>query len=112
MEQINRIELQGHVGNVRVNIVGDSKVVNFTLATNHLYSGKDGAAVSETTWFNVVAWLNKDMPDFDKIVKGTPVNVSGRIRSTRYTSADGIERISYEVIAQKIRLLKEVKNQE
>lgn len=107
MEHINRIELQGHVGMVRTNEYNGSKVANFSLATEIMYKLRDGNAVSETTWHNIVAWESKEMPDLQKIVKGTPVNVCGRLRSSKYTSADGTEKYFYEVLAQRVRILNE-----
>lgn len=107
IEHINRIELQGHVGIVRTNEHNGSRVANFTLATELMYKSREGVAVSETTWHNVVAWDGNQMPDLDKIVKGTPVNVTGRLRVNRYTSADGVEKQFYEVLANKVRLLRE-----
>ena len=94
MEHINRIELQGHVGMVRTNEYNGSKVANFSLATEIMYKLRDGNAVSET-------------PDLQRIVKGTPVNVCGRLRSSKYTSADGTEKYFYEVLAQRVRILNE-----
>jgi single-strand DNA-binding protein len=104
IEHINRIELQGHVGTVRYNEYNGSKVINFSLATELLYKTREGAS-SETTWHNVVAWEGRDMPDLGKITKGTPVNVKGRLRTSRYTSADGSEKLFYEVLAGKISIL-------
>jgi single-strand DNA-binding protein len=105
MEHINRIELQGRVGTIRTNIVGSNKVANFSLVTDYLYKGRDGAAISETTWHNIVAWAGKDMPDLDSIVRGTALNVTGRLRTNRYTSADGTEKQFYEVLAYKVRMV-------
>lgn len=102
MEQMNRIELKGNVGNIRITDVGDSKVARFSLATNFIYKGRDGDAVVETTWHNIVAWDGRGMPDLTKIGKGTPLYVCGRLRSSKYTAADGSERTSYEVVANKI----------
>ena len=110
MEHINRIELQGRVGNIRTNIVGETKVANFSLATDHLYKARDGAAISETTWHNVVAWSNRNMPDLDKICKGTPLHLTGRLRVNRYTAADGTEKMFYEVVANRITRLDEVES--
>lgn len=107
MEHINRIELQGRVGNIRTNVVGETKVANFSLATDHLYKGRDGAAISETTWHNVVAWEGRNIPELNKIGKGTPLHLTGRLRTNRYTAADGTERMFYEVLAYKIRLIEE-----
>lgn len=107
MEYLNKIELRGRVGTVRTNEYNGSKVANFSLVAEHLYKTRDGAAVSETTWFNVVAWSSKDMPDLDRIVKGVPVYVSGRMRLARYTTAEGTEKQYYEILAGKVRLLTE-----
>lgn len=107
MEHINRIELQGRIGNVRTNIVGETMVANFSMVTEYLYKTRDGGAINETTWHYVVAWEGRDMPDLSQIVKGIPVHVTGRLRSSRYTAADGTEKTLYEVVASKVRLLSE-----
>ncbi len=51
MEQINRIELRGNVGNVKLQNVGNSEVIRFSLATNYAFKGKDGNPVIETTCY-------------------------------------------------------------
>ncbi|MBQ8839331.1 MAG: single-stranded DNA-binding protein [Bacteroidales bacterium] len=107
MEHINRIELQGRIGNVRTNVVGENKVANFSLVTEHLYKTRDGGAVNETTWHYVVAWNGRDIPDMDLITKGRAVNVVGRLRASKYTTADGTEKHMYEVVASRLRLLDE-----
>ncbi len=107
MEHINKIEIQGRIGTVRSNVINDRKVVNFSVATDHLYKGKDGLGISETTWHNIVAWENKDMPEFGKIQKGVPVNVCGRLRTSKYTSADGTDKTFYEIYANRIKILNE-----
>ena len=105
MEHINRIEIQGRVGNVRTNIVNETMVANFSVATDFLYKGRDGAGVNETTWHNVVAWASKEMPDLRRVAKGTPVHVIGRMRSQKHTSNDGTEKYFYEIMAQKVQIL-------
>lgn len=107
MEHINRIELQGRVGTIRRNTVNGTMVANFSLATDFLYKNRDGSGVSETTWHNVVVWSNKDMPDLSRITVGMPVYVSGRMRTTRYTSADGTDKHFYEVVANRLRFIAE-----
>ena len=47
------------------------------------------------------------MPDLDKIEKGMALYVSGRMRSVRYNGADGTDKLFYEVLASKIRILDE-----
>ena len=107
MEQLNKIELRGNVGNIRIQAVGDNEVAHFSLATNYAYKGKDGIPVIETTWHNIVAWEGKDIHDMDKIAKGVPVYVCGRLRLNKYTNAEGIEKQVFEVQATKLRIVKE-----
>ena len=105
MDFINKIELQGRVGTVRTNVVNDSKGVNFSLVTDFLYKTREGNPMSETTWFNVVAWEGKEIWNLDKIEKGASVHISGRVRSTKFEGADGNEKHLYEVLANKLRLI-------
>ena len=107
IEHINKVELQGHVGTVRTNEHNGVKVVNFTLATELLYKTRESGAISEITWHNIVAWDNSQMPDLDRITKGTPVNVTGRIRINRLKLADGTERQFHEILANRIKILRE-----
>ena len=105
IEHINRIELQGRVGTVRTNEYNGSRVANFSLITETLYKNREGEAVSDAMWHNVVFWCNKESQEFEKIVKGAAVNVTGRIRVSRYTSADGTEKQFHEVLAHNLRIL-------
>ena len=107
MDHLNRIELRGRIGTIRTNEFNGSKVTNFSVVTEYLYKTRDGNAVSETTWFNVAAWPSKDMPDFERLAKGMPIYVSGRMRTSRYMSADGVERQYYEILASKVRFVEE-----
>ena len=104
MDYINRIELQGRVGTV---IIGDNMVANFSLVTEPLYKTRDGGAVNEITWHQVTAWEGRDMPDLTAIAKGTPVHVTGRLRTFKYTNSEGIDRQLHEVVAYRIRILSE-----
>ena len=105
MEYINKIELQGKVGTVKSNQVGNSKVVNFSLVTDYLYKTREGVAVSEATWFNIVAWEGRDNQDMDHIAKGAVVNVQGRFRCNKFVGSDGTEKHIYEVFANRLRVI-------
>lgn len=107
MEHINRIELQGRIGTVRTNEYNNSRVANFSIATELMYKSKDGTAVNETTWHNIVMWESKDTPRIEEIAVGVPVNVTGRLRSNKYTNAEGTEKIFYEVMAGKVRIVRD-----
>ena len=107
MEHINRIELKGRVGTVRSNTHNDSRVVNFSMVTDFLYRNRNGEPISEATWFNIVAWEGKDVRELDKVEKGASVHLTGRIRTTKYTNSEGVEKQFYEVLATKLRVINE-----
>ncbi len=104
MEFINRIELVGVVGMIRKQTFSGRMVANFSLVTEHSFKDTKGCIVVETTWHNVVAWQNGDMP-LDLIERGSQVCVQGRLRCRRYTSDSGEPRTSYEVVAASVSLL-------
>ena len=105
MEQLNRIELRGSVGSIRIQKITGVNVANFTMATNLAYRDKDGLPIIETTWHNVTAWEGKDIQNLDKIEKGSKVHLVGRIRNQRFCGADGVERTMCEVVARTVELI-------
>lgn len=105
MEQLNKIEIRGIIGSVRVQNVGDTKVANISVATNYGYTSRDGSAVIETTWHYVTAWEGKDIQNLDQLKKGYGIHVIGRLRNRKYTAADGTERIAYDIVASKVEVV-------
>lgn len=107
MEQLNRIQLRGRIGNVRVNPVGDKSVCHFSVATNILYRNQEGTAVEEATWHNCTLWSNKKYKDFDFLAVGRGVEVVGRIKNAKYTGTDGVERYSSDIVVSDATILPE-----
>ena len=103
MEQLNRIEIRGNVGNVNIINVGNTRVAHFSVATNFAYKDRNGEPVIETTWHNVTAWEgNKGIPSLEIIAKGFPLYVTGRLRIQKYIAGDGTDKTSYDIIANTI----------
>lgn len=105
MEQLNSVTLRGIIGNVRVQDIQNSKVANFTVATNYVYKSRSGEVVIETTWSNVTAWSGGKGIDLGQLTKGMAVEVEGRLRNQRYTGSDGVERSVTEILAREVRLV-------
>ena len=79
MEQLNRIEIRGNIGNVNILKVRDTRVAHFSVATNFAYKDRNGEPVIETTWHNVTAWEgNKGITSLDVLQKGFPIYVQRR----------------------------------
>lgn len=105
MDHINKVELRGRVGIVRLNEYNGTKVANFSLVTEVFYKNRDGSALADTTWHNIVAWEGKEIADLELLDKGIPVHVTGRIRASKYTSAEGVEKHYQEILANRVRII-------
>ena len=105
MEQLNRIELRGYVGFTHQNTFGNSRMVRFSLATSYFYRSPEGAPVVETTWHNVSVWDGNGDIDISQIKKGAVIEVIGRMKGTKYTTAEGVEKHFYEVVPTSVKVL-------
>ena len=107
MDHINKVELRGRVGLVRFNEFNGTKVANFSMVTELFYKNRDGSVLADTTWHNIVAWEGKDISGLERLDKGTSVHLTGRLRTTKYTTAEGIDKHYHEVLASRLRILTE-----
>lgn len=107
MEQLNKVELRGNVGSVKLQNGANRKGARLTLATNTAYHDKEGAPVIETQWHNVVAWESRYIQGLENIRKGDKLYVVGRLRYQKFTGQDGVERIQTDIVANRVSLLED-----
>ena len=105
MEQLNKVELRGLVGSSFIKDFESTKVVNFSVATNYCYHSSNGETVIETTWHRVVALERPETKDAFQLSKGSQVHVLGRLRTQRFTGADGTARETIEILANTVDLI-------
>ena len=103
--QLNRVELRGVVGNIRLNELNGKKVARITLATNYCYKASDGTPVIETTWHSISAWQSERVNCLDQIQKGTKLHIVGRLKNQRYITASGEERSATEIVAFAVAII-------
>ena len=101
---INRVELQGRVGTVRIQMIGNQPVTNFSLRTEHFSKLADGTKVCETTHHCIVAFEGGEV-DTKGLTRGSLIHLNGRLRTNRYTSSDGVERTFTEVLASSLKVM-------
>lgn len=106
-EELNRIELLGRVGNLKVYEVGNTKIARLSLCTNRMFDSTDGAKAIETTWHDISIWQENIKEDLGSVRKGDILHVIGRVRRQRYVASNGEERYSYEVVAHSAEIVKE-----
>ena len=105
MEQLNKVELRGVVGSVRIQTYDENKMARISLATNFAYKDRDGTAVIDTSWHHIVAWEGRNIQHLEKIGKGTRLHVLGRVRYQNYTGVDGVDRVATDILACRVTVL-------
>lgn len=95
MEHLSKIELIGRVGAVSEHVVGNERLVRFSLAVDTVYRGAGGSSAS-TTWFSCTYWGNYT------IEKGQEIHLEGRMVGHDYMDMDGRARQAFEVKVNRI----------
>ena len=87
-------------------------MVHFSVATESRYIISKSKTTMETFWLQCFAFKNdnmppgfSDMPDFSTLLKGTAVEVKGRLRNIKFTDSNGVESTQIEVLAQELKVL-------
>ena len=104
---INRVSLLGHVGQnpeVRHTASG-CKVANISIATNEAYKDTDGKRQERTEWHRVTAWGRLAGILQEYVHKGDQLYVSVHLQTRRWTDAQGIERFTTQIVAERMELL-------
>lgn len=87
-------------------------VTNFSVATSRRWTGADGQAHDETTWFRIEVWRRQAETANQYLSKGSKVLVEGRIKPDPHTGGprtftrqDGTVGAAHEVVAEDVRFL-------
>ena len=107
MAGLNKMLVIGNVGtdpDMRYTPNGNP-VTSFRLATGRTYTTGDGERREDTEWFTVVSWNQLAEQCNQYLTKGRRVYVEGRLKSNSWTSPDGQQRFSNEIIANRVLFL-------
>jgi single-strand DNA-binding protein len=103
MASYNRITLVGNVGrDPEMRIVGNSKVVDFSLAINEPARGQNP---EKTEWYRISFWDRKAETIAQYVKKGTQIMVEGRLSVRTYLDNSQRERYALEVSGSDFVLL-------
>lgn len=107
MASVNKVILVGNLGRdpeVRYLPSGDP-VANISIATTSKYKGKDGNVVEETEWHRITFFGRLAEVVGEYLHKGRSVYIEGRIKTSKYTDKDGVEKYSTDIIANEMQML-------
>jgi single-strand DNA-binding protein len=90
---------------------GGNDVANFSLGTSRprrdsegrTFKDESGFTAKETEWHRVTCFNGLGRVIAEHAAKGMLVSVRGRIHNTKWTDREGIDRYSYEIIADDVQ---------
>jgi single-strand DNA-binding protein len=89
---------------VRFTAKGQS-VCRFDLAVNRRYKDATGNWTEEVSFIPVVVWGDAAARCGERLKKGLPAHVDGRLQSRTWETKEGQKRTSLEVIARRVQFL-------
>jgi len=102
--QVNLIGRLTRDPELRYTPKGDA-VCRLDLAINRNYKGASGDWQQETSFVPVVVWRDTAVRCNERLKKGFPVSVTGRLRSRSWEDKEGKKRTVLEVQAQRVQFL-------
>jgi single-strand DNA-binding protein len=104
----NKVILTGYLGadpEVKHLPSGDA-VTNIRLATSERYRDKaSGEAKEATEWHRVVFFRRLAEIANEYLVKGSRIYVEGKLRTRKWTAADGQDRYTTEILVNHLEML-------
>lgn len=89
MEYLNKIELRGIIGAIRVAEVAGRKLASLSLCTQSITTASEGEKTISCEWHNVDVWESGETPRLEELAKGDAVYLVGRLQNQRVTAEDG-----------------------
>jgi single-strand DNA-binding protein len=80
----------------------------FDMAVNRRYKDQAGAWQDDTSFVPVVVWGDAANRCGERLKKGLPVHVEGRLQSRSWETKEGQKRTTLEVIARRVQFLSRV----
>ena len=78
-------------------------VVNFSVATNHVYRDRDGKKQEQTDFHNVVVFGRQADTVNQYLKKGSAVFVEGRMQTRSWDGKDGEKKYRTEIVADRVQ---------
>lgn len=83
---------------------GGQSVTTFSIATNRVWTDKNGSRQEEAEYHNVVVWGKQAEVATQFLAKGSLVLIEGRIRTRSWQDKQGQNRKTTEIICERLQL--------
>ena len=108
MASVNKVIIVGNIGrDPETRVFADGNpVTNISVATTDRYKDKTSGELKESTEWHRIAFFGKLAEIAGQYLKkGSQIYVEGKLRTRKWTDANGIEKYSTEVIAESMQML-------
>jgi single-strand DNA-binding protein len=107
MATYNRVIVCGHLGqDAELKYTpGGEAVTTLSVATNEVWTGKDGKKQERVEWNRCVVWGKQAESLAEYLVKGKLVLAEGKLQTRKWTDKNQIERYTTEIRCDRIVLL-------
>ncbi len=107
MSGVNKAIIIGNLGSdPEVRVTGsNSAVANFRVATNEVWTDRDGQRQERTEWHRVVVFGRLAELARDYLKKGRQVYIEGKIQTREWTDKDNNRRYTTEIVGQQMTFL-------
>ena len=114
MSNLNRVLLTGNLtDDPNLKYVGDNTpVCNFALATNRHYRNRQGEQQQEVCYVDCEAWGHTAEVIHQRLSKGRPLLIEGRLRLDRWKTKAGENRSKLRVVAERFHFIDRKTNRE
>ncbi len=104
---VNRVTLTGHLGaDPQVKDVGTGILANCRLASTDYYKDRASGVMKEATeWHRLVFFGRHAEIVRDFLVKGSRIYVDGRLRTRKWSTPDGQDRYTTEIVVEALEML-------
>ncbi|MBK6977593.1 MAG: single-stranded DNA-binding protein [Cytophagaceae bacterium] len=107
MASLNKVMLIGNLGtNPEIRTLPSGvKVATFNIATSESFTNKNGEKVEQTEWHRIELWDNLAEIGEKFLQKGDSVYIEGKLRTEKYTDANGIEKFIVKIRGNSMQML-------
>lgn len=107
MASLNKVLLIGNLGQdpeIRT-LPSGGKVANISIATTESYKNKEGQKVETTEWHRLELWEGLALIAEQYLKKGDSIYAEGKIKTEKYTDANGQEKYSMKIRVNTMQML-------
>lgn len=104
---VNKVIIIGNLGQspeVKFTPSGQA-VCNLRIATNEVWTGKDGAKQEKTEWHNVVLFGKTAELAGEYLEKGKSVYIEGKLQTRKWTNKEGKDQYTTEIVGQEMKFI-------